>query len=96
MTKKAVTKKGKAPVKIAVLQRGWVAVGRYYQDGHDCRLEQARIIRIWGTTQGLPEIANGGPTVKTVLDGPTTLRFHELTTVMLIDCAEEKWTTILA
>lgn len=93
--KAAVTEKATAPVKIAVLQRGWVGVGRFYQDGHDCRLERARIIRIWGTTNGLPEIANGGPTPKTVLDGPTTLRFHELTVVMLMDCAEEKWATIL-
>ena len=47
-------------VRIIVLQRGWVAVGRFYQDGSACRLECAQIIRRWGTTRGLGELAAQG------------------------------------
>lgn len=78
-------------VRIVVLQRGWVAVGRYYQQGADCRLEGASIIRNWGTSKGLGEIAENGPTDKTILDKGPTLRFNELTVVVSLDCKESKW-----
>ncbi len=82
-------------VKIVILQRGWVAVGKYFQTGQDCRLENAAIIRVWGTTKGLPEIALGGPTSKTILDKSPTIRFHELTAVATLDCEESKWQSAL-
>ena len=78
-------------VRIVILQRGWVKVGRFYQDGHNCRLEECSTIRIWGTTKGLGEIAVGGPTTKTVLDHQPTCYFHELTIIAMLDCEEEKW-----
>lgn len=34
-----------APVKIVVLQRGWVVVGRYAQDGDVCTLADAAVVR---------------------------------------------------
>ena len=40
-------------VRICVLQRGWVVVGRFSQIGSECRLTDANIIRNWGTTKGL-------------------------------------------
>ena len=46
-------------IRIVILQRGWVAVGRFSQSGSDCILEQASIIRKWGTTKGLGEIVSG-------------------------------------
>lgn len=78
-------------IKIVILQRGWVAVGKYYREGDDCRLENASIIRNWGTTKGLGEIALDGPTSKTILDSCPTIRFHVLTAVASIDCVESKW-----
>ena len=77
--------------RIVILNRGWCAVGDFSQDGDMCTLENASIIRRWGTTKGLGEIASGGPTSKTVLDPCPTLRFHILTTIGMIDCAKEKW-----
>lgn len=77
--------------RIVILQRGWVFVGNYYQDGHNCTLENASVIRSWGTTKGLGEIAENGPTAKTVLDKCNTVRFHELTIIATIDCREENW-----
>ncbi len=86
-----------APVRIVVLQRGWVFVGRYHQDGEDCRLEQAKCIRRWGTTQGLGELATKGPVAgKTTLDPAPTVRFHALTVVATIDCPEAVWAPVLA
>lgn len=78
-------------VKIAVLQRGWVFVGRYFKEGTACRLENSFVIRNWGTTQGLGEIASKGPTDATKLDSSGTVSFNELTIVVLLDCEEKAW-----
>lgn len=79
-------------IKIVVLQRGWVAVGRYSQDGYDCKLEDAAIIRNWGTSKGLPELIRGPIEGKTVLDKASQpIRFHELTVVLTLDCEEAGW-----
>jgi hypothetical protein len=78
-------------VRIVILQRGWVAVGKYTQDGENCRLENASIIRRWGTTKGLGQIAADGPTSNTVLDKCPTLRFNVLTVIATIDCEGSKW-----
>lgn len=83
-------------VKIVILQRGWVMVGRFQRDGDNCMLRDAAVVRVWGTTKGLPEIANDGPTGKTVLDrcdGP--VEFHILTVVAMIGCREHKWASRL-
>lgn len=82
-------------VRIAVLQRGWVMVGEYSKDGSRCFLRNASVIRYWGTTSGLGEIALGGPTDKTKLDWCGEVEFHELTAVALIRCAAEKWDAYL-
>ena len=81
-------------VRIVILQRGWVAVGRFEQDGSDCQLKDASIIRVWGTTRGLGEIISG-PTSSTKLDSCGTLRFHELAIVATMDCEVSRWETHL-
>lgn len=78
-------------IRIVVLQRGWIVVGHFNKNGSDCSLEKASVIRSWGTTKGLGEIAKNGPTSKTVLDPCPVVRFNELTSILMIDCAEEKW-----
>lgn len=78
-------------IRIVILQRGWIAVGRFYQQGDEGRLEKAAIIRTWGTKRGLGEIAEDGPTSNTVLDTSPTIRFHMLSVVASIDCSEKKW-----
>lgn len=79
------------PVKIVVLQRGWVLVGRYSENGDRCALDSASVIRAWGTTRGLGEIADGGPTASTKLDPCGHVDFHVLTTVLVLNCREDKW-----
>lgn len=78
-------------IRIVVLQRGWVMVGRWSQDGEMCALDDAAVIRQWGTTRGLGEIAQGGPTSSTKLDPCGHVDFHILTTVVVLCCREDKW-----
>lgn len=78
-------------IKIVVLQRGWIAIGRYSEDGDDCRLQNAYIIRRWGTTSGLGELALEGKQADTVLDKAGVIDFHKLTVVAKISCKEELW-----
>ena len=78
-------------IEIVVLQRGWVAVGRFYREGDECRLESASVIRVWGTDKGLGQIALDGPQSKTKLDIAGTMRFNAMTIVTRLDCNQEKW-----
>ena len=78
-------------IKIVILQRGWVMVGRFSREGNDCTLTDASVIRVWGTTKGLGEIALGGPTSTTKLDKAGTVQFDYLTTVAILSCEESKW-----
>jgi len=77
--------------KIVVLQRGWVVVGKYVQTGDYVHLTNCAVIRKWGTTQGLPELALKGPLSDTVLDKSPEIRFHILTEIMSLKCEETKW-----
>ena len=79
-------------IRIVVLQRGWVLVGVYSQRGSDCLLEDCSVIRVWGTSKGLGEIAKNGPIEgKTILDKMPTCSFHELTVCFTVRCEESKW-----
>lgn len=82
-------------VRIVILQRGWVVVGKFSQVGSECRLENAAVIRNWGTTKGIGEIADGGPTPSTKLDESPTIVFHEMAVVAMILCRGEKWASRL-
>lgn len=82
-------------IRIVVLHRGHVIVGRYERSGDDVVVRNASVIRVWGTTRGLGEIAAGGPTAKTVLDRCGTVRVHALAVILTIDCEGAKWTSKL-
>jgi len=81
-------------VRIVVLQRGWVVVGRVSKDGQELVIENASVIRRWGTAKGLGQLA-AGPQKDTVLDKAGTVRAHELAVVMQIDCEETPWASAL-
>ena len=78
---------------IVILQRGWVVVGDYSYDSkaNECLLENAAVIRVWGTTKGLGELAENGPLTSTKLDKCPNVRFHPLTVIARMDVAEDKW-----
>jgi hypothetical protein len=82
-------------IKIVILQRGWVMIGRWSQDGEKCSLDNAYVIRTWGTTKGLGELALDGKTASTKLDKAGHVEFNILTVVAAISAKEEKWTAEL-
>lgn len=82
-------------IKIAILQRGWVMIGRFKRDGEMCSLDNAQVIRQWGTKRGLGELVDG-PTSSTVLDPTGHVEFHILTVVAMIDAKEEAWASRLS
>jgi len=79
-------------VKIVILQRGWIMVGKFERIGNDCKLHNASVIREWGTSKGLGEIAEGGVTSSTKLDKCYgVVEFDYLTVVAMISCNNKKW-----
>ena len=79
-------------IKIVVLQRGWIVVGRFKRKDTQCKLHNASVIRTWGTTNGLGEIAESGPTSSTKLDRcKGVVNFDYMTVVLTIDCEARKW-----
>jgi hypothetical protein len=78
-------------LKIAVLQRGWVVLGDIKKEGDTNKVENAKVIRRWGTTKGLGEIAKNGPTSSTVLDDAGTVQFHQNQLIFTIDTDEKLW-----
>jgi hypothetical protein len=84
------TKQGN--IRIVILQRGWNMVGRFTRNGSDCVLEDAKVIRRWGTKTGLGELASNGPRTETKLDDCNgTVEFDYLTVVATINADEEVW-----
>ena len=78
-------------IKIAVLDRGFVYVGRV--DGIDdnfLTMKSTRNIRKWGTTKGLGELVSG-PTKETRLDSVGTIRVPLKALITLIDVDQAKW-----
>lgn len=83
-------------IKIVILQRGWIMVGRFERSGNECKLHNASVIRNWGTSKGLGEIASGGPTSTTKLDKCFgVVEFDYLTACATIACEEKKWKNVL-
>jgi len=77
-------------VRIVIAQRGWVFVGRYSEDGDTVTLDQAKVIRKWGTTKGLGELIDG-PKPNTVLDPAGHVEMHRLGVVATLSCKEDAW-----
>lgn len=81
-------------IKIVILQRGWIYIGRFNRTGNDCSLHNAYCIRTWGTTKGLQELVSG-TTSKTVLDKcDGIVEFDWLTVVHTITVKPESWKQI--
>lgn len=82
-------------LKIVVLQRGWVLIGRFEREENLCKLHNASVIRIWGTTKGLGELASDGPTSSTKIDKCFgVVEFDFLTMVFSLSADESKWKTL--
>lgn len=83
---------GPKDIRIVVLQRGWVVVGEYKREGDRVTVENGSVIRRWGTTQGIGELAKKGPLPNTVLDYCNgTIEAHDLAVVLTLKCEASKW-----
>lgn len=80
-----------SPVRIVVAQRGYVFIGRWQNNGDEVVLTSARIIRRWGTSGGLAQLANDGPQQETILEPPCTVRIHPLAIVVAYDVTHPSW-----
>jgi len=77
-------------IKIVVADRGFVYVGRMSKDEDFLVLQQAKNIRVWGTTKGLGELVSG-PTSATKLDLVGTVRIPFRAVISIIDVEQAKW-----
>ncbi len=78
-------------IRIIVLHRGHVVVGEYHREGEYCRLTRGYTVRRWGTSRGLGQLAQHGPTSSTKLDAQPETDWHSLTEIMAIKCRESVW-----
>jgi hypothetical protein len=91
--KARLSKIGVTPSKrqIVILNRGWVVVGEYSEKGDECTLANASVVRVWGTTKGLGELAENGPMTNTKLDACPNVHFHKMTMVARMDVNDANW-----
>ena len=80
-------------MKIVVLDRGFVFVGRVEYSDDSVIITDAKNIRKWGTTKGLGELVNG-PLSGTVLDAAGTVIAPKRAMIFTLTVDEQKWKTI--
>lgn len=79
-------------IRIVILQRGWAMIGKFERNGNDCKLHNASVIRRWGTSEGLGELAKKGKLAETKLDKCYgVVEFDYLTVVATLKCEEKVW-----
>ena len=81
------------PIKIVVLDRGFVYIGSVKIDGDFVVITGAKNIRVWGTTKGLGELING-PLSGTKLDAAGVVRAPVRALILLIDVEQSKWNSL--
>ena len=81
---------------IAVLDRGFVYVGLCAVSDGILTITKAQNVRRWGTSSGLGELAQSGPTSSTKLDAAGTVRAPLSSVVHLLDCTPAAWPALAA
>lgn len=76
---------------IAILDRGWVFIGRATETTDTVTLNNADCIRRWGTSKGIGELALEGPRRETKLDPAGTVTVPRSSVIALIDASEPSW-----
>lgn len=72
---------------IVIAQHGWVFVGDVTRrTENEVVIENAAVVRRWGTTRGLGQLSAEGPTQDTRLDACPTVRINPLAIVATMDC----------
>lgn len=71
--------------KIVVITSGWVVQGMVTELPDRLRIDNASVIRVWGTTAGLGQLAHSGPTTETVYDFAGVVECFNQAVIMQID-----------
>ena len=88
--RKDAVKDTAGPIKIAVLDRGFVYVGHVSFNEDFLIIEKARNIRVWGTSKGLGELVSG-PLSSTKLDNVGKVQVPMRAVISIIDVEQSKW-----
>lgn len=78
------------PIKIVVLERGFVYVGRVEMNDTEITIYNARSLIQWGTTNHLGELVNG-PTPKTKLGNSCNVRSFIQQVIHTIEVNQDAW-----
>lgn len=80
-----------SPVQIVVLNRGWIAVGNVSESAGKTIIQNASIIRNWGTENGLGELAEKGKLPETILDACPDISVDSANIVFVMNCNQTNW-----
>ena len=86
-----LNKKPAGKLVIAILDRGWVFIGRATEDEYSLLLDGADCVRRWGTSKGIGQLALEGKQSETVLEPAGSLSVPKSAVVALIDARESVW-----
>lgn len=71
---------------IVITEGSWNLIGPTKDTEYGIEMQEAAVIRVWGTTAGIGQIAINGPTDKTILDPCGTVHIPNHAVIMRIDC----------
>ena len=66
-------------------------VGECKEKDNKLFLTNASVVRKWGTTKGLPQLANEGPLSSTILDGKCEMEFPISSVIAKMKCDSKAW-----
>lgn len=78
-------------ISIVVMMNGFVSVGRVTGTDKYLLIDDANVVRRWGTTRGLGQIAKDGPTANTALDPTPRERVPLDKVIKIIECDQGAW-----
>jgi hypothetical protein len=79
------------PLKIAIVDGGWVFIGRAEQVEGGIKMADTSCIRQWGTTKGIGQLALSGPQKETVLDPAGIIFIPNHALLTMIEVVQQKW-----
>lgn len=83
---------GHSELQIVVADRGHVWVGRVAASiGSSLLIKRARVVRRWGTSRGLNQLAVEGPQADTRLDAPADVIVAKRAIIARIPCTASTW-----
>jgi hypothetical protein len=79
------------PTHIVVVESGWVFAAVLDDSTGDIHSSECAVIRTWGTTNGLGELALKGPTKDTVLDMCNITHIPKAKVLFVMECVPLVW-----